>query len=419
MKNSTPFFILSQIICVILFSNCRALKVTPFDVGETTLYAGGYEKHPYSYNFIAPVASDLLCYDGFQLPPILEGPVLISEIESSYCNNPLDYNPQYRNRYFMSVFGPRMRANNGEIKEDYDYHRGADIIDKSIPEGDTPDLLCMCDGIIESIEHEENELYGKSVTIKCAQQFNNGIWGNIYIAYRHLSTISSALILNNPIGKGSIIGKMGKTGRTTTNHLHLSVQRKEGDEFYNVHPSRVFNPTINTHLIRPIDSPPVSKNSKNRKNEQVQVYLLESNSSAIPIANTALFRIVIPYFKANLKTIIISAPGFFEIIDFENISRERDGDEDWLNTNVVGKARLFVFPFNRGQSAFYRYNSIKNDLKRITHSGNDHPIYNTGIFRTESYVLDIKVIALPVNFKKTDLEISLIDVWGNGLKASL
>ncbi len=390
------------------------------DLGVTN-----FEPNDYTYDFVAPIETSVLCNNGYQntLPP---GETLN---ESSFCGNINDYTPDNSNRYFMSFFGPRMRANDGKVDALYDFHRGADIVDGKIPKGtDTlPDVKCMCDGTIYEIVDGSDAAMelteeGRYVTVKCNAQFKGGIGfrQNIYIAYRHLSQVKSSLVEGGTIAKGDLIGKMGSSGATSNNHLHLSAQRKllRQDELVNVHPMRLFNPTHNPHILKQLGTWPRRANAE----DKVNIFLLESQGfgPSQGFEGTATVRIAVPYNKASIRAIVIKKNTFTAVLDFEEISRIRDGNIPWLDDNTVGDLELNVFPFNRYQSAYDRFDKILTALGNETHTGNDHPIPNEGIFTTPAFVLDIKINNLPM-FRNniSNLEVYVLDIWGNGVKGTL
>ena len=168
-----------------------------------------------------------------------------------------------------------------------------------------------------------------------------------------------------------------------------------------------------------MDAAPLS--TATAKKERVNIILLgSSNTSSNPDDNWAVFRVAIPYKKAALRAVAIKNGTYNEKVDLEEISELRDGNASWLDDPVVGKLRLNVYPFNRGQSAFDRYKSIKNALANYPdHTGKQYPIPNTDIFTTPAYVIDIVAKGLPKNFATTGFEIYVVDIWGSGVKGTL
>lgn len=387
----------------------------------------------YGYDFKAPLASSLLCKNGYQNTPPPGEPLS----EGAFCSDPKLYTPtppSSGNRYFMSVFGPRMQANSGAINSVYDFHRGEDAVNGAEPAsgGTMPDILCMCDGIVYKIFDEadlapgqniEQTETGRYVTVKCNATFsNNPTMGNVYTAYRHLSTINTALAENAAISRGTLIGTMGSSGITTVTHLHLSAQKMVNNKLINVHPMRLFNATYNRHLLVAMDAPPLSSTPSEQKKERANITLLgSSNTSSDPQNNWVVFRVAVPYKKANIKAVIIKNGSYNEKVDFEEISEVRDGNATWLDDPVVGNLTLNVFPFNRYLSAFNRYNSIKTALAsgHPAHTGNTYPIPNSGIYLTPAYVIDIKAKGLPQNFSNAAFEVYVVDLWGKGVKGTL
>lgn len=426
MNNKSFHFVTYVTLGYLLLTGCKEMNVSRLP-NTNGFGIDDFESLPYDYPFISPLESDWLCRAGYQFQP-LAGPILVGPQEP-YCTSPVDYQPAMDHRYFISVFGPRMRASDGDISEAYDFHLGEDIVDGDIPPKNAlPEIRCMCSGTVYRIfteddigkcEDIEDTPTGNYVTIRCNADYANSDWGNIYIAYRHLSSINTNLQEGESITRGAVIGRMGKTGVTTNPHLHLSAQRLMNGELINLHPMRLFNPYYNRHLLSPIDAQPLSQNDESRKNERVNMFLLDMNSTGNPVNNFAIFRIAVPYKKANIRAIIIKAESYFECADFEAISRQRDDDEDELNNPAVGNLQLYVFPFNRGQSAYNRFDRIRVDLNNYTHTGNQFPILEGGIFNTPAYVIDVRANQLPANFSETDLEVIILDIWGNGMRGSL
>lgn len=391
----------------------------------TGLGISNFEPVTYGYDFKAPLQSlSLLCKNGYQNTPP-PGEVLN---EGAYCSGPKSYTPSSSTRYFMSVFGPRMQANSGVINSVYDYHRGEDVVDGSSPTTTLPDIKCMCDGIVYKIKNGtdlamEKTEEGRYVTVKCNATFNgNATMGNIYTAYRHLSEINPLLVENAAISRNGLIGKMGSSGVTTVNHLHVSAQKMVNNRLINVHPMRLFNPTYNKHLLVTMDAPPLSTTTSEMKKERANIILLgSSNTSSDPQNNWVIFRVAVPYKKANIRAVVIKNGTYNEKVDFEEISEVRDGNATWLDNPVVGNMNLSVFPFNRYQSTYSRYNSIKTALADNfpDHTGNTYPILNSGIFMTPAYVVDIKAKGLPMNFSSAAFEVYVVDIWGKGVKGTL
>ncbi len=409
------------------------MKVT--SVSSASLGIPNFEPMSYNYDFVAPLLSSRLCKNGNQNP----GRYLNIGGAGTFCDDPKLYTPSKSNRYFMSVFGPRMRASDGVIRAVYDFHRGEDIVDGDTPtEGATmPDIRCMCDGIVHKIKDGTNEAMelteeGRYVTVKCNAIFNgNAAMGNVYTAYRHLSTINSQLKEGATIAKGTLIGKMGNSGKTELIHLHFSVQKMVNNKLINVHPMRIFNPYINRHLLTTIDAAPLSTTPSEQKKERVNIFLLGTDLSS----NQATIRIAVPYKKASIRAIVIKKGTYKEVVDFEQISQVRDNQANCctyappcvpsppnppcLDYPIEGKLELFVLPFNRGDKAITLYNRIAGKLP-ATHTGNLYPMSNEEIFTIPAYVLDIKATGLPMLWQNIfDLEVYVVDIWGNAVKGTL
>lgn len=331
--------------------------------------------------------------------------------------DPATYVPDMDNRYFISVFGPRYKDNNASNELNFDSHQGSDIVYGTVPSTPDEDIFCMCDGVIAATKDEDTGEEGRWVNVKCNASFNvNAGWENIYMAYRHLDVIG-----NNPstgqkwkkddtINQEAIIGKMGSTGVTSNIHLHFSVQRKVYDEdheyhnrgaLYNVHPMRVFDPAAFPHLLEPL--------------QDAEIYLLDYSY------NAALLRIAVPHNQANLKAITVGlADGSYtKTYDFEEVSEKGDSESAIRDDyQYLDGLSIYPYPFNRGESAYERYENIKNSLPNIYPGSiqRGYAIPDEGIFSTPAYVLDLEVNDLPPSFRIEDLQASLIDIWGNGVK---
>lgn len=101
-----------------------------------------------------------------------------------------------------SRFGSRKDPFTGKMKT----HRGIDIRTES------DSILSMMDGIVSRVEY--NPFLGISVTI------NHGVYTSIY---GHLSKVF--VKRNNFVKTKQLIGISGNTGRSTGEHLHLSIKR--------------------------------------------------------------------------------------------------------------------------------------------------------------------------------------------------
>ncbi len=347
----------------------------------------------YNYNFSFPFDADVL------------------------LNDPETYEPELSYRYFMSVFGPRYKAVSSSNIDYYDFHQGSDMSANVTDNGDVydeenpPDIYCMCDGIIDKIEDGPEEVVeetggGRYVRVKCNDSFNgNPGWGNIYMAFRHLNIINPALVLGNPIQKGDLVGLMGETGHTTTTHLHYSVRRYDGQGFHNVHPMRVFNPTATPHMVKALQDADITQ-----LNYQ---------------PNQALFRVAIPYNQAVIRAITVKlANGNYEkTYDFEYVSATADASNRDHNDFIDG-IELFAYPFNRGQTAYVRYQDAKDDMPAAypaspeRGAGNYFPFLNEGLLATPAYVLDVLAKDLPNGYDINDVKIQIIDIFGNVIEAN-
>ncbi len=338
------------------------------------------------------------------------------------------YIPGMSNRYFISIFGPRYKDVSSSNSNFYDFHTGEDMVDGSVvPEGDpnnptdpNVDIKCRCTGVVEEVEPANIGEGGRWVKVRCDQAFRkNGQgpdWGNIFMAYRHLLNIANnpatgqMWAAGNTITKGAIIGKMGASGVTVNNHLHHSIQRKDCDlgntniskgAYVNVHALRTFNPAAYPHLLEPLDG--------------AEIRLLDYSE------NTALLRIALPYNQFAVRAIRVSLPdgSYTREVDFEKISAKAD-DETQLRDDpeFIKDLRLFPMPYNHGLSAYQRYFNELNDSPGFPpgYPCLTYPIQDEGIFQTPAYVLDIRAENLPDGFCVNDLRVSVIDIWGNGVK---
>ena len=97
----------------------------------------------------------------------------------------------------------------GQISQGFAwYHKGVDIANRS-----APDILAADSGTVVVAGWPDNYGYGNRVIID---------HGNGYkTLYGHLSKIY--VVSGQTVSRGSAIGKMGSTGRSTGNHLHFEV----------------------------------------------------------------------------------------------------------------------------------------------------------------------------------------------------
>lgn len=443
MKKTICFQFLPALLCCVcatFFSSLQAQIIAPPKYprvqGLENVTAGrgsGFNRSPflpYPYSFKNPIYSDMLCDSINQTG---EG-----------CTINLGSTPE--ERYLTSVFGPRMKVKSGAVDQAYDYHLGADIVDKT--DSNVPDIKCMCAGEVvqivritnpadnsgqriwkhcagnittTAISNIETTEEGQFVKVKCNADYEilgnmdygkigSGEWGNIFIAYRHLSSIDNAISVGNTISKGATVGKMGSSGITTFNHLHLSAQIRESPnkEFYNAHPMRLFNPEKNRHVIRLLD------------NSEIEIYFLNIHSWRTD--GHLLFRFAVPYYQANLQMIRLKSGTEKWEFDFEKRGIVTEDDPDAKDSNSFDDMELFVFPFNRAESAYSYYSRYKTAISALTpeHSGKKYPLPSTGVFTKSAYVIDIKAKEGNINTISTQgIEIEVYDIWGKGVKAVL
>ena len=97
------------------------------------------------------------------------------------------------------------------------------------------DIYSICDGIVTSISFTQNENIpfndqpdpknssGNSISVKC--DYTNDI---VYYGHLYPNSASTKLKVNSKIKKGQFVAKVGTTGRSTGNHLHLGLQTATG-----------------------------------------------------------------------------------------------------------------------------------------------------------------------------------------------
>jgi murein DD-endopeptidase MepM/ murein hydrolase activator NlpD len=371
----------------------------------------------YTYGFVLPVIDTNLQVDTTKTP---------------------SYTPDIDNRYFTSLFGPRFAYRETSNTKFFDFHRGEDIVNGS--SNHHPDITCMCDGTIEEVVDGTDPAMeateeGRYVKVKCNSSFAaNASWGNIYTAYRHLQSVAnnpatgSKWLAGQPVTKGAVLGVMGSSGVTSFNHLHLSVQRKHGDEFVNVSAMRIFDPSSSKPYFP--------------KHLQAQVNPTSSNNGATIYQlgywpNSALFRVAIPYTQANIRYVKVElvGGGYSRIYDFEEVSRIADLQTTYANESVcldnnefVPDLALFAYSFNRASSARYHYRTsmfcmpfdYPASLQRAL--GQSCPIPANPAFFGEGdtplYVLDVLARNLPTGYNIADLKISVLDIYGKGMSAN-
>ncbi|MCF8245259.1 MAG: M23 family metallopeptidase [Saprospiraceae bacterium] len=409
MKKTTFFRLVSTIACLLgiyVFSftqvtnyvYLKPTKVSGIENFTTWRFTGiSFARSPlsYPYDFVNPVASSLLC------DPVLQ--------TGTACNKtPVDVPVE---RYLISGFGPRMTVSSTSgITRKFDYHLGADMIDRTqnITDNNLPDIKCMCAGEVVEIDND-NDSNGRSVKVKCNSTFEGmgtTNWGNIYMAFRHLSSIDASMALGKIVKKGDIIGIMGNTGTGSgNNHFHLSLQRKESGSYYNVHPMRAYNPAKNPHLIEALDK------------SAIEIYFLNINTWQSD--GYVIFRFAVPHYQANLQMISLRSGSTTRTFDMEQRSYDCHTDTDCLDDNSFDNMELFVFPFTRLKSAFQLYDQYK-DLMDANHTGKKYPIKDAGVFKKSAYVIDIKTtLGSRANLKTNGIEIYVSDIWGQGVRAML
>jgi murein DD-endopeptidase MepM/ murein hydrolase activator NlpD len=103
-------------------------------------------------------------------------------------------------------------------------HNGVDI---AIPGGTA--LPAIGGGVVESVGY--NTTSGNYIRIRMPN-------GDIY-SYAHMQNKTS-LKAGQEIQSGTVLGKVGSTGRSTGNHLHLRYQKKTKNGYQDVDPLSMF-----------------------------------------------------------------------------------------------------------------------------------------------------------------------------------
>lgn len=333
----------------------------------------------------------------------------------------VNYIPSNNNRYFMSLFGPRYKTGSGSNR--FDFHQGEDITPVvsfgGVNYNETTKYheICMCDGEITSKvvppdpESTETGIY---VTVKCDSTFRtstSGIknnWGNIFIHYRHLTSIHNGMGgVGSRIEKGDTIGIVGNTGTTSLTHLHLSVTRYAFSHI-NVHPMRIFAQT----------SPRL-----HRRLETADVKLMHMWQS-----DSALFRLAIPYNQMTVKriTVRLSGTSYEKVYDYEYVSQQIDRD----NPDVIDGLSVYPYEFNRMNTAYSRYMNSETNLPpawpgSITQrdlSWKQFPIPNSlpyNSFNPIVYVMDVMARGLPSGYDPKRFEVEISDIYGYVVKSTI
>ena len=348
----------------------------------------------YNYNFTAPLPTTLLS---------------LSSEDSAAHEQSID------NRFFMSVFGPRFKSVDTSNVEYFDFHQGMDLtpdVNDGVNfynEDNPPPVLSMCDGTVHRIDDvdedtTEQELEasgpGRSVYIRCDAEFGLPGWGNVYLAYRHLSSVDGNIDVDTIVTPGQELGIMGESGVTTAIHLHLSVLRQTDDGLENVHYMRIFDPDGYEHLLDQL--------------QEADVWQLESNP------NDILLRVAVPHTMASIRSISGSMGDSYQReYDFESVSMHSGDDRD--NNDYISGIELYAYHFNRGDGAYKRHALRRNDIPSEFYpagpeqtSDNFYPILNEGLLQTPAYILDVRFSDLPDDFDPEQFELNVVDVYGYG-----
>ena len=116
------------------------------------------------------------------------------------------------------------------------------------------------------------------------------------------------------------------------------------------------------------------------------------------------------------------APATRRTYDFEAISEFAGDNRD--NNDYVTGLELYAYAFNRGYTAYRRYLQKLDEFPASYPASPQHPpldfrpLLNLGILQTPAYVLDVVVTGLPPGYNIEDLTVELIDIWGNGVRAT-
>ena len=342
---------------------------------------------------------------------------LVYPIRADIINAPeATNNKSFDRRYSMSLFGGRYKSVASSSIGYYDYHQGDDITPRVVyngitySESNTPDVFCMCDGLVDEIidgtdEQVEQTSIGRSVVVKCDQNFAVPGWGNIYTVYRHLESVDGSLEEGQEINMDSRIGKMGASGVTSTVHLHLSIQRMVNGELKNVNPSRLYDPERAPHLL---------------------TYLTDAEITQLDYTATdVLFRVTLPFNQVNLKKIIVSLEGtdYVKEHDFEEVALTEESTTERDNHEYVPGLELFAYPFNRGQTAHHRWKWAKSTMPAeypaspARGENSYYPVLAEGLSDSPAYIVDVKAKNLPVGFDINKVKIQVVDVFGHGVYA--
>lgn len=98
------------------------------------------------------------------------------------------------------------RVYNGELKS---FHSGLDY-----RANESTDLFATNEGIVVLAEHLH--FTGNTIVIDHGK--------GLFTIYGHMSKFNSKIIVGNPIKKGQLLGKAGRTGRVTGPHLHWGLK---------------------------------------------------------------------------------------------------------------------------------------------------------------------------------------------------
>ncbi|MDX5320903.1 MAG: Ig-like domain-containing protein [Bacteroidota bacterium] len=329
--------------------------------------------------------------------------------------NPDSFIPTLTNRYFMSMYGPRFKQVSSSNIGFYDFHIGQDINPllnyngTTYDENNLPPGICACTGVVDEIIDGPDSLMeklgtGRSLRVKCNEEFAVAGWGNILLAYRHLGSIAPHWQLGDSIFQNDTVGIIGESGHTETNHLHYSVQKRVDGKTENVHTMRVFNPAAAPHLFR-------------KMNKSLEVYQLGYWQ------DSALFRLVIPQNMLATKRITLVYDTLFErVYDIEEVAELDESVRD--DNDVIPGMRYFAYPLNHFQTAYARYEDKKGDFPVVypaspaRGNGNFYAIPQEGLFLTPAFVMEILALDLPANYDITKVKIKVLSIHGQEFTAS-
>ena len=142
-------------------------------------------------------------------------------LESTLVNNEEDYYAEVPPTY---PFGNNSSIN--DISSGYGQRTGGFHIGIDMPANSETPLYSMYSGTVVEVGDNVNDTRGYYVIIDASRNVQ-GTTYPLRIVYMHLcecaTTTNSAIQQNASVSAGTLIGKVGNTGSSQGNHLHLSV----------------------------------------------------------------------------------------------------------------------------------------------------------------------------------------------------